>query len=123
MSFVQREHYRVPINVPVKVDLDGISGLEGICQNISMGGMGLSLKGDIPPKSCGMVRMRYDQEESKILFSAKFSVAWTRSEDPDPTSRSVGIQFVEVDENNQTNLVQILVKRLKELEGTSTDSH
>jgi len=123
MSFVQREHYRVPINMPVTIELSNNAVLEATCHDISMGGMGLSLEKEIEPRSCGMVRMHYEQKDRKILFSAKFSVAWAQSNKPDPSRRRAGIQFMDVDENNKSNLAHILFRRLQELEGTSTDSH
>ncbi|MBN1131306.1 MAG: PilZ domain-containing protein [Chitinispirillaceae bacterium] len=117
MSFVQREHYRVPINVPVRIELGPDAVLEATCKDISMGGMGLLLEKEITPSSYGMVRMQYEQEHRKILFTAKFSVAWSRAE-----PRSAGIKFVEIDGNSQSSLAQILINRLQELEGTSTES-
>lgn len=123
MSFVQREHYRVPINVPVTIELGGDAILDATCHDISMGGMGLSLANEIEPRSCGMIKMNYKQQDRKILFSAKFSVAWAQSEKPDPSRRRAGIQFTDVDESNKSNLAHILLRRLQELEGTSTDSH
>jgi len=124
MSFVQREHYRVPINVPVTIELGRDAVFKATCHDISMGGMGLSLADAIDPRSCGMVKMHYEQENRKILFSARFSVAWARSDDKSDYSRKrVGIQFTEVDEDNKTSLAHILLKRLQELEGTSTDAH
>jgi c-di-GMP-binding flagellar brake protein YcgR len=117
MSFVQREHYRVPIHVPVKIELGPDAMLEATCKDISMGGMGLLLDRDIQPSSFGMVRMQYDQDDRKVTFTARFSVAWARSE-----PCSAGIKFVEFDGSSKTTLAQILVNRLQELEGTSTDS-
>jgi c-di-GMP-binding flagellar brake protein YcgR len=103
MSFAQREHYRVPINVPVTIELGGDAVLEATCHDISMGGMGLLLQNEIAPRSQGLVKMRYEQ--------------------PDPSRKRVGIQFTEVDEDNKCTLARILVNRLQELEGTSTDAH
>jgi c-di-GMP-binding flagellar brake protein YcgR len=123
MSFVQREHYRVPINVPVIIEFGGDAVVDATCHDISMGGMGLSLSNAIEPRSSGMVKMHYEQEDRKILFSAKFSIAWARPDEPDPSLKRVGIQFTEVDEDNKSFLAHILLKRLQELEGTSTDSH
>ena len=122
MSFVQREHYRVPCNVPVTIEIGRNAVLEATCRDISMGGMGLLLQNEIAPRSQGLVKMRYEQEDRKILFTAKFSVAWALPEKPDPLRKRVGIQFLDVDEDNKSNLAHILVKRLQELEGTSTDS-
>jgi c-di-GMP-binding flagellar brake protein YcgR len=116
MSFVQREHYRVPINVPVTIELGNDAVLKATCHDISMGGMGLSLAKEIEPQSCGMVRMHYEQKNRKILF------AWAQREDPDPSRRRAGIQFVDVDESNKNNLANILFRRLQELEGTTTDN-
>jgi c-di-GMP-binding flagellar brake protein YcgR len=123
MSFAQREHYRVPINVPVTIELGGDAVLEATCHDISMGGMGLLLQNEIAPRSQGLVKMRYEQEGRKILFAANFSVVWAQPEKPDPSRKRVGIQFTEVDEDNKNTLARILVKRLQELEGTSTDAH
>jgi c-di-GMP-binding flagellar brake protein YcgR len=123
MSFVQREHYRVPCNVPVIIELGGAAVLEATCNDISMGGMGILLQKEIAPRSQGLVKMHYEQEDRKILFTAKFSVAWAHPEKPDPSQKRAGIQFLEVDEDNKSILANILVKRLQELEGTSTDSN
>ena len=122
MSYKQREHYRIPFDAPVRIELSGNANVDGICRDISMGGMGLLLYGNIEPKSCGLITMRYEQEERKIIFSAKFSVAWAQPECPDPLKKRAGIQFIEIDESNKTALARILVKRLQAMEGTSTDS-
>jgi c-di-GMP-binding flagellar brake protein YcgR len=123
MSFKQREHYRVPIEVPVAIKLNGDTLVDATCHDISMGGMGLLLNSEIEPKSCGLVTMRYEQQGSKILFSAKFSVAWAHHQDANDSRKRAGIQFIEIDESNKTNLAQILLKRMLEMEDLSIETH
>ncbi|MBN2038254.1 MAG: PilZ domain-containing protein [Chitinispirillaceae bacterium] len=122
MSFVQREHYRVPIEAPVVIQVNDEPAVEATCLNISMGGMGLSVPGVVAPKSSGMVRMTYQQENGQLLFSAKFSVAWSRSKTSEAPAGNTGIQFLGIDEQNRNNLVRIIIKRLRELEGSTTDT-
>ena len=119
MAYKQREHYRVPLSAEAILNLGGRRFVQATCQNISMGGMGLSLDEDVDEKTPGKIHMNYEQGGGSIAFSAEFSVAWTRTQTPDVPTKHAGIQFTQLDDENKNRLVQIIIKRLEELEKDS----
>lgn len=115
-SLKQREHYRVPLESRAIVETDDGRSLKGICLNISMGGMCLSLENEITRDMPGRVRILFEQDEETIEFCAGFSIAWTRSEKPDIPFRHAGIQFVGLDNANRSCLTKIIISQLTKLE-------
>jgi c-di-GMP-binding flagellar brake protein YcgR len=115
-SLKQREHYRVPLESRAVVETNDGRSVNGVCLNISMGGMCLSLEDEIAGDMPGTVRILFEQEGESIEFRARFSIAWTRTERLDIPFKHAGIQFVGLDNENRSCLTKIIVARLMELE-------
>jgi c-di-GMP-binding flagellar brake protein YcgR len=115
-SLKQREHYRVPLEAQAIVETNDGRSLKGVCLNISMGGMCLSLEHEITRNMPGRVSMLFEQDGETIEFCAQFFIAWTRTERPDIPVKYAGIQFVGLDNENRSCLTKIIIARLMKLE-------
>jgi len=101
---------------PVIVETDDGRSLEGECINISMGGMCLSLKGEIKHTIPGTVTVMFEEDGNTVEFIARFSIAWARAERPEIPVYNAGIQFAELDDENRGRLTRIILTCLMKLE-------
>ena len=116
MSLIQREYYRVPLEVPVSIEIPDGRVFRLKCLNISMGGMCLSFEKDFVNEGHAMVVVSHSQSGRAIEFRSKFSVAWSGANPKDGLPRQVGIQFVDIDPENRSKLAQIICARLMEID-------
>lgn len=120
-SFKQREHYRVPLGSQVIIEPDDGRSLKGVCLNISMGGMRLSLDDALSGNTSGIARMMYEQDGETVEFWSRFFVAWTGMERKEVPFNHSGIQFTGLDYENQSRLTRVLIARLTEIEISKQD--
>lgn len=97
----RREFIRVNLCVPVKYCLASAPGeyIESKTEDISSGGMGILLRGELPPETILNLQFELLKEERTIRFDGlQARVVWVK---PDPTNLEfpykAGIQFINID--------------------------
>ncbi len=111
MSFTRRNYPRMPLNLPVRVMIDGTWLDDAVCKNISMGGMCISVEDSIVKnQQIGKVELHLYHDDEEIVFSGEFVIKWIKLSKNNTTE--FGLQFTYYDSLNSTNLARIVLNQL-----------
>lgn len=111
MPRVRRNYPRIPIVKNVTLTVNGRELAYAECNNISMGGMCVSVRDSVEMDQCGTVDFIYESENDSINFKGEFSVCWVRAVDEE--TQEFGLKFVYYDSVDLTNLARIVLNQLQ----------